>query len=376
MRALAAPRRRARPTATTAWPRPGSICSPRRTTCATPTRSASTWSTSPARCWATTPPSSTARSIEAFQREGPRRLSSRPPRRCSTLIRDLDELLATRPEFLLGNWLEDARRWGTTDAERDRLEWNARRVLTLWGNGTVLRDYACRQWSGMLSGFYLKRWELFYRHLDEALAAGKPFDEKAFASEMFELEKAWSGLHDRYPRQPRGDSIAASRAGSGPSTATPFKPDAVSLTTGKPATCSSALPGYPAPPGQRRPHARNTDAYWATDVTEHPGPPGGRWTWRSRPRWAAWWSSATMATSGYYGFTVEASTRRPAHGKWSPTAATTRSLPPGRVHLPLRAAAGPLPPRHPDPQLRQHRPPPGGSDGVREVKFDCRRGLP
>ncbi len=41
------------------------------------------------------------------------------------LIRDLDELLATRPEYLLGNWLEDARRWGANRAEKDRLEWDA-----------------------------------------------------------------------------------------------------------------------------------------------------------------------------------------------------------------------------------------------------------
>ena len=49
------------------------------------------------------------------------------------LIYDIDELLATNDEFLLGTWLEDAKRWGQTDAERARLEWNARRVLTLWG---------------------------------------------------------------------------------------------------------------------------------------------------------------------------------------------------------------------------------------------------
>ncbi len=34
------------------------------------------------------------------------------------LIYDLDKLLATDNEFLLGPWLEDAKRWGQTDAER------------------------------------------------------------------------------------------------------------------------------------------------------------------------------------------------------------------------------------------------------------------
>ena len=88
------------------------------------------------------------------------------------MIRDLDELLATRPEYLLGNWLEDARRWGENRAEKDRLEWNARRVLTMWGDQTPIRDYSRRQWSGMLTGFYLPRWEKFFAAADAALAVG------------------------------------------------------------------------------------------------------------------------------------------------------------------------------------------------------------
>ena len=55
------------------------------------------------------------------------------------LIYDINELLATNDEFLLGPWIEDAKRWGRTGAERDRLEWNARRVLTLWGRTPALR---------------------------------------------------------------------------------------------------------------------------------------------------------------------------------------------------------------------------------------------
>jgi len=53
-------------------------------------------------------------------------------------------------------------------------------------------------------------------------------------------------------------------------TATWNKPDAPSLTTGKPATCSHALPQYPA-------HLANdgrvgdTNSFWATDVAQHPG---------------------------------------------------------------------------------------------------------
>jgi alpha-N-acetylglucosaminidase len=126
-------------------------------------------------------------------------------------LEDLDALLATRPEFLLGRWLEDARRWGRTDAERRRLEWNARRVLTLWGNTPALRDYASRQWSGMLTGFYLKRWDLFFERLDQTLARGDTFHPDAFLADLFEFEKNWADATDRYPDQPRGDSVELAR---------------------------------------------------------------------------------------------------------------------------------------------------------------------
>ena len=92
------------------------------------------------------------------------------------LIGDLDELVATREEFLLGKWLADARRWGDTEAERSRMEWNARRVLTLWGSGANIRDYARKEWSGMFNGFYLRRWEWYLRELGGALEKGREFD--------------------------------------------------------------------------------------------------------------------------------------------------------------------------------------------------------
>jgi alpha-N-acetylglucosaminidase len=125
------------------------------------------------------------------------------------LIHDLDELLATDNEFLLGPWLEDAKRWGQTDAERARLEWNARRVLTLWGTGRTppLRDYAWKEWSGMLSGFYAKRWELFFLRQRKALEANRPFDEQACNDELLKLEDRWASQTECYPTKPTGQSV-------------------------------------------------------------------------------------------------------------------------------------------------------------------------
>ena len=127
------------------------------------------------------------------------------------LISDLDELLATNDGFLLGSWLEDAKRWGATDAERARLEWNARRILTLWGPGTALRDYAHKEWSGLLTGFYAKRWAIFFRRQGEALETGKPFNQSACRDEMLKFENDWARGRETYPTNPRGESIAVAQ---------------------------------------------------------------------------------------------------------------------------------------------------------------------
>jgi alpha-N-acetylglucosaminidase len=124
------------------------------------------------------------------------------------LIRDLDELLATHDEFLLGSWLEDAKRWGANDDERAKLEWNARNIITRWGPGPGLHDYAWKEWSGLLTGYYGKRWEIFFQRQQESLDSGKPFDQWACHAEIARFEEAWCGQGESYPSKPQGDSVA------------------------------------------------------------------------------------------------------------------------------------------------------------------------
>lgn len=184
------------------------------------------------------------------------------------VIRDLDELVGTRPEFLLGRWLEDAKHWGTNAAEQKIYQWNARRVLTLWGQGPAIDDYARKEWSGMLSGYYLKRWEWFLRELSDSLKKQRPVDEAEFDRKLRAWMAAWSDGQETYPTEPRGSSVAVARR-LWKKYREAFKPNATSLTTGKPVTCSHALPGHAAHlanDGWRN----NTNAYWATDIVQHP----------------------------------------------------------------------------------------------------------
>ena len=56
--------------------------------------------------------------------------------------------------MLLGRWIEMARAWGQTPAEKDLMEFNARNLVTLWGPRGEIADYASKQWSGLIADYY------------------------------------------------------------------------------------------------------------------------------------------------------------------------------------------------------------------------------
>jgi alpha-N-acetylglucosaminidase len=124
------------------------------------------------------------------------------------LISDMDKLLATKKDFLLGNWLNEARRWGTTVQEKNLYEKNARNLITLWGDkNSTLREYSCRQWSGLLNGFYKKRWEQFFSYVVQQMRNHQPVDEKVFDNRIKEWEWNWVNSHEVYSNKPKGNAV-------------------------------------------------------------------------------------------------------------------------------------------------------------------------
>jgi alpha-N-acetylglucosaminidase len=111
--------------------------------------------------------------------------------RMNTLILDLDRLLACDDQFLLGTWLEDAKRWGKDDSQKAHYEWNARNIITLWGPGFRLDDYAKKQWSGLFSDYYARRWNLFYVELDKSLENKTEWDGASFDKKMLAFQTEW-----------------------------------------------------------------------------------------------------------------------------------------------------------------------------------------
>lgn len=122
-----------------------------------------------------------------------------------------DQLLATRSEFRVGRWIEQARNLGTTPAEKDQYEWNARVQITTWGdrvcaNDGGLRDYAHKEWNGILKDFYYKRWAAYWQTLQDVLD-GKPMVELDY----YAMEEPWTVAHNPYPAKGEGDCITVAK---------------------------------------------------------------------------------------------------------------------------------------------------------------------
>ncbi len=124
------------------------------------------------------------------------------------LFDDMDALLATREEFLLGRWLESAKAMGDTEQEKALYERNARNLLTLWGGKDCrIRDYACRQWSGMMGGFYRCRWKMFLDMASESLETGRELDTMEFDTLCKNWEWDWISGSETYPVTASGDEV-------------------------------------------------------------------------------------------------------------------------------------------------------------------------
>lgn len=124
----------------------------------------------------------------------------------------LDRLLATDPDFLLGRWLMHAKAAAHDDAEAAQLEYDQRSILASWGDRSGadrggLHDYANRELAGLVGGLYAQRWRRFFDALGGELAGGA-----MPAIDWFAMEQAWARSRDTYATQPVGDAWQLARA--------------------------------------------------------------------------------------------------------------------------------------------------------------------
>ena len=145
-----------------------------------------------------------------------------------------DSLLATRTEFRLGHWTQAALNCGTTTEEKQLYEWNARVQITTWGNRYCadtggLRDYAHKEWQGLLRDFYYPRWKTYFdallaqmeaqQHPQPELLGAGPNANKTSAElfalalpqevqiDWYAIEEPWTLQHNVYTPEPEGNAL-------------------------------------------------------------------------------------------------------------------------------------------------------------------------
>lgn len=119
-----------------------------------------------------------------------------------SLADDIETLCYTRKEFLVGNWIEEALQCARTPSDRQLFQRNARAVLTTWTfSDTNLKDYAHREYAGMIRDYYKPRWLKFLSALEQEMK-GKTFVQPNY----YEMERNWVEADKGYATQPVGNA--------------------------------------------------------------------------------------------------------------------------------------------------------------------------
>ncbi len=110
------------------------------------------------------------------------------------MVKTQDELLGNNKFFTLNRWLEEATDFGKNLPDAKNVMYNAKGQITFWGPDnlprTTLRDYAHKDWNGLLGSLYLERWKVF---VDNSVN-GKISNPEDF----YKMEVEWSKKPDLY----------------------------------------------------------------------------------------------------------------------------------------------------------------------------------
>jgi alpha-N-acetylglucosaminidase len=124
-------------------------------------------------------------------------------------MRLMDLLLRTNEYFLLGRWLSYVPQWSSSPDELSRLNYDARSILTTWGDRKAsedgnLHEYGNKDWAGLIDDYYLVRWRMYFNSLRDSLATGqppKPIDWYAFGDRWNHETQTYSALPEGDPYQ-------------------------------------------------------------------------------------------------------------------------------------------------------------------------------
>lgn len=114
----------------------------------------------------------------------------------------LDALLADIDVFTFSKWISDSEKQGVTNEEKKLMRYNAKVLLTLWGNddSPVIFDYAWREWSGLIKDFYKQRWIIFFDEIKRKITNNESYTENGlemvYGREKFRANEVYEKIAD------------------------------------------------------------------------------------------------------------------------------------------------------------------------------------
>ncbi|KAK8284720.1 hypothetical protein V6Z12_D08G179100 [Gossypium hirsutum] len=154
--------------------------------------------------------------INAFRRKDVKALNIHS-QKFIQLIKDIDVLLASDDNFLLGTWLESAKLLAENPSEMRQYEWNARTQVTMWfdttpTNQSKLHDYANKFWSGLLEGYYLPRASSYFSYLSKSLEKNESFKLVEWRKQWISFSNKWQAGLELYPVKAQGNFLTIAKA--------------------------------------------------------------------------------------------------------------------------------------------------------------------
>ena len=118
-----------------------------------------------------------------------------------------DKLLSANSGFKVGSWLEQAKSLSEKQGNRTLYEWNARTLITVWGNRGAseeggLHDYSNREWNGLLADLYYRRWKLFFDNTVREMQG-----ETVAPIDFFAMDEEWTHEKKVYNSKPEGNFL-------------------------------------------------------------------------------------------------------------------------------------------------------------------------
>jgi alpha-N-acetylglucosaminidase len=105
------------------------------------------------------------------------------------ILEAADTILSTNQNFKLSTWINSARTSaGQQDLEKF-LEYDAINQITLWGPAGQISDYASKSWAGLVSSYYIPRWQKFIEYLLDTSPA--QYNQTAFKADLLNWELQW-----------------------------------------------------------------------------------------------------------------------------------------------------------------------------------------